>query len=617
MNNLLWVLNRLKSMSIREVLYRIKKYINNICNKIKYRNIIEVKNLVNKKIYLEDIDKSGKIIFKNVDQLKEIEVENTYDLFDKKVIILDRIDWHSGITGEWDKFKYSLDIDTKFTDEIGDIRYTWEINRHQFFPYIALLYKQTGEKKYYNTIKEYFYNWSNENYYLRGVNWLSSMEVAIRSYQWIITYYILDKVSENDFREDIIKSVIASIEYVSKNLSKYSSANNHLILEAVIMSIVGYCLDGEYNQDWFKKGYNILEKEISLQFNDDGVNKEQALHYQAFVIDAMLQYNFFLRKIGEKPIGEEIIYNSLKFIGSLRADKFNFDYGDSDDAKIISFSCEKKNYYQYILELGSIYYKEKFIEFDSISNEVKFISGINKIDELKNVEYEKSKLYREGGYLVINNNNDNLLMDVGELGFGAIAAHGHADALSIIYYNKNNPIIIDSGTYIYNIENEYRNYFRSTEAHNTLCYKGLNQSEIKGPFLWGKRANVKVIEYIEKDDFIKIKAFHDGYSPLIHTRELEYYFNNKIVIRDYFDDIAKVNFILDNNVELNRISDNAVEIISNDSKVIFKANRIISIEETIISKSFLTKEESRKIVIEKDFRGNSYLEVIIEPCNKI
>ena len=235
-----------------------------------------------------------------------------------------------------------------------------------------------------------------------------------------------------------------------------------------------------------------------------------------------------------------------------------------------------------------------------------------KIYLLKGVKYKKSNLYRNGGYLVINNDKDNLLMDVGELGFGSIAAHGHADALSFIYHHNNNPIIIDSGTYIYNIESDQRNYFRSTEAHSTLCYKGLNQSEIRGPFLWGKRANTTISEYIEKDDLVKIKAYHDGYKPLIHTRELEYYFDGKIVIRDYFDDKAKVNFILDNNVKLDMICDNIVKIKSNNSNILFKTNSAISIEDTIISKSFMKKIKSKKIVIEKDFSNNKYLEVLIE-----
>lgn len=616
MNKFVWLYNRLKAMTPQEVFYRIQKISNHKADKVKYKKDVLAYQLVDENIDLDSVYKNLNDIFYKIDY-SSIEIKDYFNIFNDKIEFSNNYQWHKGTVGIWNSQQYSHDIEFKNTDNIGDIRYTWEINRHQFMPYLASLYMKTKDEKYLDLLKNNFEDWMQNNYFLKGVNWSSPMEIALRAYQWLIVLYLLEGIDDSRFKEKLSKSIVASIEYVMKNLSLYSSANNHLILEVMISSTVGYVFKDTYNQDWFNEGYKILEKEIILQNHKDGVNKEQALHYQAFVLDAIIQYNFILKSIGKNPICEEIIYNSLEFIGSLRANKLNFDYGDSDDAKILSFSHKKTNYYQYLLELGSIYYKEKFVEFNTISNEVKFISGINKLEELKNVKYKKAKLYRDGGYLVINDDDNNLLMDVGELGFGTIAAHGHADALSFIYYNNDNPIIIDSGTYIYNIESQQRNYFRSTEAHSTLCYKSRNQSEIRGPFLWGKRANTTILEYIEKEDSVRIKACHDGYKPLIHTRELEYYFDGKILLRDYFDDKAKVNFILDNNTELERISDKIVKIKSNDSNILFNANSSILIEDTIISKSFMTKIKSKKLVIEKDFSNNKYLEVVIEEENKI
>lgn len=615
MNKCLWLYNRLKAMTPEEVFYRVKKVTNHKINKVRYNKNLYAYQLIDDSIDLNKVYDNLNNIFYKIDY-SNIEVKDYFDIFDDKIKFCNKYQWHKGALSMWDANQYSYDIEFKNSDNIGDIRYTWEINRHQFMPYLASIYIKTKDEKYLQLLKDGFEDWIENNYFLKGVNWSSPMEIALRAYQWLIVLYLLEDIDDFKFKEKLSKSILASIKYVMKNLSLYSSANNHLILEVMISSIIGYVFKDTYNQKWFNEGYKILSKEIVLQNHKDGVNKEQALHYQAFVLDAIIQYNFILNSIGENPICEDVIYNSLEFIGSIKADKLNVDYGDSDDAKILSFSHKMKNYYQYILELGSVYYKEKFIEFKTISNEIKLISGISSVSGFKKVEYKKSKLYRDGGYLVINSNNNNLLMDVGELGFGSIAAHGHADALSFIYYNNDNPIIIDSGTYIYNIEPEQRNYFRSTEAHNTLCYKNLNQSEIRGPFLWGRRANTTVLDYIEKENSVRIKAYHDGYKPLIHTRELEYYFDGKIILRDYFDDIAKINFILDNNTKLEIISDNIVKIKSNDSNILFKANSSIIIQDTIISKSFMTKIKSKKLVIEKDFSNDKYLEVVIEEENK-
>ena len=613
MKRLIWLFNRLKAMSIKEILYRLKKYCVKRINKLRYKKEFQINNLLKENIDLKKIDKRIDKFWLNPQLITtNLKNHNLYCAFGKEVDILKNINWHAGVYSDWEKNKYSLDLDTKFTDDIGDIRYSWEINRHHFFPYLALLYIQTNEEKYFSLLEKHFYDWIEKNPFLKGINWMSPMEISIRSYQWLIVYYLLKDKNKDRFREDIIKSVIFSNKYVSENLSKYSSANNHLILEAFALSIVGYAVQDTYKQDWFKKGYDILKYEVSIQNYDDGINKEHALHYQAFVNDAILQYNFILRNINEEPICEKIIKNSLAFIGMIKAHKLNFDYGDSDDAKIISFNLNKVNYYKYLLELGSMYYEEKFIEFNEISPEVQFISCKNKIINMKNFQYDNVKLYKESGYLVINNKNNTLLMDVAELGFGSIAAHGHSDALSIIYYKNDNPVIIDSGTYIYNVETKMRDYFRSTEAHNTLTYNGLNQSEIKGPFLWGKKAEVEIKEYICEDNRVIIKAAHNGYKPLIHNRDIEYILSKEeLIIRDYFDDECSVNFILDSSSRVERINDNKIAIFSNDSKIFFKSNFKIKIENTIISKEFMCIENTKKIVINKDSNNVNYIETII------
>ena len=61
----------------------------------------------------------------------------------------------------------------------------------------------------------------------------------------------------------------------------------------------------------------MLNKHLKKQFYDDGVNKEQALHYQAFVTDAILQYNLFLKRINHEGLCVDIIEKSVEFISNI------------------------------------------------------------------------------------------------------------------------------------------------------------------------------------------------------------------------------------------------------------------------------------------------------------
>ncbi len=90
--------------------------------------------------------------------------------------------------------------------------------------------------------------------------------------------------------------------------------------------------------------------------------------------------------------------------------------------------------------------------------------------------------------------------DGGPHGYLAIAAHAHADALSIEVRCGGVDILADPGTYCYFGEPEWRRYFRSTVAHNTLELDGEDQSLSGGPFLWLRHAPARTVEVVTTDD---------------------------------------------------------------------------------------------------------------------
>jgi uncharacterized heparinase superfamily protein len=111
-----------------------------------------------------------------------------------------------------------------------------------------------------------------------------------------------------------------------------------------------------------------------------------------------------------------------------------------------------------------------------------------------------------------------LVFDHGPLGYLSIAAHGHADALSIWVHRDGIPLIVDSGTYAYGADPEARNYFRGTTAHNTLTMSGQNSSQISGPFNWSRHARCTVNSVDPKK--FEISAEHDGFVGTNHRRKI-------------------------------------------------------------------------------------------------
>ena len=113
------------------------------------------------------------------------------------------------------------------------------------------------------------------------------------------------------------------------------------------------------------------------------------------------------------------------------------------------------------------------------------------------------------------------LMDCGPHGSLAYA-HSHADALSIEFAALGKTWIVDPGTYTYTADRASRDWFRSTEAHNTATVDGQSQSVADGPFSWKSVAQSSLDDFIIEDGFDYVEGSHDGYErladPVRHKR---------------------------------------------------------------------------------------------------
>ena len=106
--------------------------------------------------------------------------------------------------------------------------------------------------------------------------------------------------------------------------------------------------------------------------------------------------------------------------------------------------------------------------------------------------------------------------DAGPHGFLSIAAHAHADALSIEVRHGGTDILADPGTYCYNSHPRWRNYFRSTLGHNTLELDRQDQSTSGGPTMWTRHAHARLMDLQTAKDgrVVRWAAEHDGYEGL-------------------------------------------------------------------------------------------------------
>ncbi|MBN2000686.1 alginate lyase family protein [candidate division KSB1 bacterium] len=485
---------------------------------------------------------------------KMFTIQRAKDLLQKRFFIFGRthqfqneIDWHFDIFEEKSiPLVYYKDINYWDSGTVREVKYVWELNRHQHFVTMAKAYLFTGNETYAQELFSRWEHWIEKNPFKYGINWTSSLEAAFRLISW--TWALQMVKNSRHFTPLLYIRILQSIEqhalFIEGKLSLYSSANNHLLGEALGLYYAG-CYYPELHQStrWCETGYRLFCREFPEQVFEDGVIKEQSLHYQ--------QYNFYfalLFKIAIDFVNESLpnitlnrLENMAHFISSLMDSRGNVpDIGDQDGGCVIQLDEGERTPFKNALNTAAVLFKRSDFKCSGFTQGSLWLCGMSGYVLFNSFQTpgrtDAVRRFPYGGYIVIRKPvvtlPQTLCFDCGPLGLGRLAAHGHADALSVWWSVDGEPVLRDSGTYLYLGAGQWRDYFRGTSAHNTLRVDGLDQSEIQGPFQWGRRAKAELIECTQNKSIL-MRARHNGYSHLgvYHERAIEFK-ENFWIIRD-------------------------------------------------------------------------------------
>jgi hypothetical protein len=131
------------------------------------------------------------------------------------------------------------------------------------------------------------------------------------------------------------------------------------------------------------------------------------------------------------------------------------------------------------------------------------------------VNRERWELPRTG-YFGAREGKFELILDCGPVGASYQPGHAHCDMLSYELDYDDTPFVVDSGLSGYE-KDPFREYSRSTRAHNTLMIDGKEQSELWGTFRVARRAEIIDASY-EPQHSPGSFSFVGAYRPY-HDRE--------------------------------------------------------------------------------------------------
>ena len=241
-----WYLNRLKKMSLAEVIKRFAESSKIYYSRIKYRDPSQwpysrfAANGISLKLHV----------------LPSYPLSNNwrqYHIYNYHFDLTKKLDWYftNQSNSRWPECHYSK-INYRPENPYGDVRINWELNRLQFLPVMAV----SDEDLAKNILKD----WMKDNMFAHGPAYLASMEVALR---WLSIYRALclfKQPLDKHFELDLTGLAVASGKFIESRLSTHSSAGNHLIVEAVGLFWIGKALEGSRIGDqWMNKARRHLK----------------------------------------------------------------------------------------------------------------------------------------------------------------------------------------------------------------------------------------------------------------------------------------------------------------------------------------------------------------------
>jgi hypothetical protein len=422
--------------------------------------------------------------------------------------------------------RYAFRINIRSAEQTGNVKQVWEISRLQHLTLLATAWFLSRDDAYADRVAEHLRSWWRENPFLTGVNWTSGIEVGIRliSLAWIRRLLndwpgIADLFERN---EVALKQIRWHQQYLAGFRSRGSSANNHVIAEAA-GQLVASCAFPWFTQSssWRRQSARLLERELARNTFPSGINRELASEYHYFVAELGLLAAVEAEAAGcslGAPTWLRLCAMADSAAALLDQSLRPPRQGDADEGRALLLDAPAANPWPSLLALGG----EAFgrlpwwpeVAADTGSTLIGALLATSR--NIPDRPRERPWRFADAGITVLRTTDDRdpeiwCRCDGGPHGFLSIAAHAHADALSVEVRCGGVDILADPGTYCYHGEPEWRSYFRSTVAHNTIELAGRNQSAEGGPFLWLKHAKGREIQVSDVGDATEWTAEHDGY----------------------------------------------------------------------------------------------------------
>ncbi|MBZ6105697.1 alginate lyase family protein [Streptomyces olivaceus] len=447
--------------------------------------------------------------------------------------------WYDPKTGRRAPWGYAFDVPYRDEEAVGDIKQIWELSRHQYLTVLAAAYAVTGDERYAERVAEHLRSWWASNAPLRGVHWTSGIELGIRLLSWVWIRRLLDgwpgAAALFEGNPVALDQIWQHQRWLAAFPSRGSSANNHAVAEAA-GQFAAACAFGWFpaSARWRADALRSLERHLRSNTFGSGLNRELATEYHGLVLELGLAA-LAEADAARVPVPATVRLVLLRMTDALAAvvdDSLRPPrQGDADDGHGLVVDGAGTDRWASLLATGGAVFGplDWWPAVTGTDVRTPLLTALVRPYGKEGAAPAVSRPARrpahfaDAGLTVLRGPAGIWCRcDGGPHGFLSIAAHAHADALSVEVRHDGVDVLADPGTFCYHGQPVWRRYFRSTLGHNTLELDGTDQSVSGGPFLWTRHARSRVLAVQTPQEGVsRWCAEHDGYGRTVHRRRVE------------------------------------------------------------------------------------------------
>jgi hypothetical protein len=412
---------------------------------------------------------------------------------------------------------------------VGDHKVIWELNRHQHLVALAQAYRFSGRQEFLTEMLRQLESWIGGNPYLRGMNWASALEVAIRALSWIWIYHLVGSSMPPSFRERFLPGLYRHGRYLENNLSIYFSRNTHLLGEAVVLHALGALFPAfPEARRWEQTGRRIVHQEMEYQVRPDGSHFEQSTYYHIYALDMFLLHaalagadKHFLTRLRRMAEYLDALHGPAREIPLI---------GDDDGGRLFHPYGVSTRFGRATLATCACLCPETAWRWqvEDLYPQAVWWLGPSVLEQKPPQRASKpgSRLFRESGTVVMADERVQAIFDAGDFG-GLSGGHSHCDTLGL----GEQELLVDAGTYTYVADPRRRRWFRGSAAHNTVRIDEVDQGTPASPFRWLARPQVELLDWTTTaaQDLIDAVCRYAGF---VHRRRVLFDKPNWLVVLD-------------------------------------------------------------------------------------